>query len=118
MSTTIEALVRETNGANGPTMLIAATAVAVLAAGKKAATRFPTALVVQELIATGTANLASGAFGGFPIAGGFSRTAVNHQSMWPMPGGPIAPAVHAAMGAEGTPLSTPGPAERHPDELR
>ena len=154
---TIEALVREINGANGPTMLVAATAVAVLAAGKKAATRFPTALVVlvaatlatwlgnlaaegvailgdvpsglprpelpqvtvsllgdlwpvaatiaivayaegvsvakaiarrtreridanQELIATGTANLASGAFGGFPIAGGFSRTAVNHQS--------------------------------------
>jgi SulP family sulfate permease len=34
----------------------------------------------QELIATGAANLAAGAFGGFPIAGGFSRTAVNHQA--------------------------------------
>lgn len=34
----------------------------------------------QELIATGAANAASGLFGGFPIAGGFSRTAVNHQA--------------------------------------
>lgn len=34
----------------------------------------------QELIATGAANTASGLFGGFPIAGGFSRTAVNHQA--------------------------------------
>lgn len=34
----------------------------------------------QELIATGASNLASGIFGGFPIAGGFSRTAVNHSA--------------------------------------
>ena len=34
----------------------------------------------QELIATGAANAASGAFSGFPIAGGFSRTAVNYQA--------------------------------------
>lgn len=34
----------------------------------------------QELIATGAANAAAGLFGGFPIAGGFSRTAVNHQA--------------------------------------
>lgn len=34
----------------------------------------------QELIATGAANVAASAFGGFPVAGGFSRTAVNHQS--------------------------------------
>lgn len=34
----------------------------------------------QELVATGVANAASGMFGGFPIAGGFSRTAVNHQA--------------------------------------
>lgn len=34
----------------------------------------------QELIATGAANAAAGAFSGFPIAGGFSRTAVNHQA--------------------------------------
>ncbi len=34
----------------------------------------------QELIATGAANAASGLFGGFPIAGGFSRTAVNHSA--------------------------------------
>jgi sulfate permease, SulP family len=34
----------------------------------------------QELIATGAANVAAGAFSGFPIAGGFSRTAVNHQA--------------------------------------
>jgi SulP family sulfate permease len=34
----------------------------------------------QELLATGAANAAAGAFSGFPIAGGFSRTAVNHQA--------------------------------------
>jgi sulfate permease, SulP family len=34
----------------------------------------------QELIATGAANTAAGVFGGFPVAGGFSRTAVNHQA--------------------------------------
>jgi SulP family sulfate permease len=34
----------------------------------------------QELVATGAANAASGLFAGFPIAGGFSRTAVNHQA--------------------------------------
>jgi sulfate permease, SulP family len=34
----------------------------------------------QELVATGTANAAAGLFGGFPVAGGFSRTAVNHQA--------------------------------------
>jgi sulfate permease, SulP family len=34
----------------------------------------------QELVATGAANAASGLFAGFPVAGGFSRTAVNHQA--------------------------------------
>lgn len=34
----------------------------------------------QELVATGAANAAAGVFSGFPIAGGFSRTAVNHQA--------------------------------------
>lgn len=34
----------------------------------------------QELVATGAANVASSAFGGFPVAGGFSRTAVNNQA--------------------------------------
>lgn len=34
----------------------------------------------QELIASGTANLAAGVFQAFPVAGGFSRTAVNHQA--------------------------------------
>jgi sulfate permease, SulP family len=34
----------------------------------------------QELLATGAANAAAGAFGSFPIAGGFSRTAVNFQA--------------------------------------
>jgi sulfate permease, SulP family len=32
----------------------------------------------QELLASGAANLAAGVFQGFPVAGGFSRTAVNH----------------------------------------
>jgi SulP family sulfate permease len=34
----------------------------------------------QELLATGAANAAAGVFSGFPIAGGFSRTAVNYQA--------------------------------------
>jgi sulfate permease, SulP family len=34
----------------------------------------------QELIASGAANLASGMFQAFPVAGGFSRTAVNFQA--------------------------------------
>jgi sulfate permease, SulP family len=34
----------------------------------------------QELLATGAANAAAGAFSGFPVAGGFSRTAVNYQA--------------------------------------
>lgn len=34
----------------------------------------------QELVATGASNVAAGFFGGFPVAGGFSRTAVNHSS--------------------------------------
>jgi sulfate permease, SulP family len=34
----------------------------------------------QELIATGASNVAAGMFGGFPVAGGFSRTAVNHSA--------------------------------------
>ncbi len=34
----------------------------------------------QELVATGASNVAAGFFGGFPIAGGFSRTAVNHTA--------------------------------------
>ena len=34
----------------------------------------------QELIASGAANLAAGAFQAFPVAGGFSRTAVNHEA--------------------------------------
>lgn len=34
----------------------------------------------RELVANGAANVAAGLFGGFPVAGGFSRTAVNHQA--------------------------------------
>jgi sulfate permease, SulP family len=34
----------------------------------------------QELVASGAANLASGLFQAFPVAGGFSRTAVNFQA--------------------------------------
>jgi sulfate permease, SulP family len=34
----------------------------------------------QELLASGSANLAAGVFQAFPVAGGFSRTAVNHQA--------------------------------------
>jgi SulP family sulfate permease len=34
----------------------------------------------QELVATGAANVAAGMFGAFPVAGGFSRTAVNDQA--------------------------------------
>lgn len=34
----------------------------------------------QELIANGAANLAAGLFQAFPVAGGFSRTAVNHSA--------------------------------------
>lgn len=47
----------------------------------------------QELIAAGTANLASGLFQAFPVAGGFSRTAVNHDAG---ARSPIASAVTAA----------------------
>jgi SulP family sulfate permease len=34
----------------------------------------------QELIATGAANVTAGLFRAFPVAGGFSRTAVNYQA--------------------------------------
>lgn len=34
----------------------------------------------QELIGLGTANLAAGLSGGFPVAGGFSRSVVNHDA--------------------------------------
>ncbi|MFO7777127.1 MAG: SulP family inorganic anion transporter [Nitriliruptoraceae bacterium] len=34
----------------------------------------------QELLASGAANLAAGVFQAFPVAGGFSRTAVNHTA--------------------------------------
>lgn len=34
----------------------------------------------RELLASGAANLAAGTFGAFPVAGGFSRTAVNHDA--------------------------------------
>lgn len=34
----------------------------------------------QELLATGAANLAAGVLQGFPVAGGFSRSAVNHAA--------------------------------------
>lgn len=34
----------------------------------------------QELVAVGAANLAAGLTGAFPVAGGFSRSAVNHQA--------------------------------------
>ena len=34
----------------------------------------------QELLASGAANLAAGVFQAFPVAGGFSRTAVNHSA--------------------------------------
>ncbi|TVR21712.1 MAG: STAS domain-containing protein [Nitriliruptor sp.] len=34
----------------------------------------------QELLASGAANLAAGVFQAFPVAGGFSRTAINHSA--------------------------------------
>lgn len=34
----------------------------------------------QELVAVGAANVASGLFSAFPVAGGLSRTAVNHEA--------------------------------------
>ncbi len=34
----------------------------------------------QELVAVGAANLAAGIFSAFPVAGGLSRTAVNHEA--------------------------------------
>ena len=34
----------------------------------------------RELLALGSANLAAGLFGGYPVAGGFARTAVNAQA--------------------------------------
>jgi sulfate permease, SulP family len=34
----------------------------------------------QELLASGASNVAAGVFQAFPVAGGFSRTAVNHQA--------------------------------------
>jgi len=34
----------------------------------------------RELVALGAANLAAGLFRGYPVTGGFSRTAVNHQA--------------------------------------
>jgi sulfate permease, SulP family len=34
----------------------------------------------QELLASGASNVAAGFFQAFPVAGGFSRTAVNHQA--------------------------------------
>ena len=34
----------------------------------------------QELVAVGASNVAAGLFQGFPVAGGFSRTAVNYQA--------------------------------------
>lgn len=34
----------------------------------------------RELVALGFANVAAGFFSGFPVTGGFSRTAVNHQA--------------------------------------
>jgi sulfate permease, SulP family len=34
----------------------------------------------QELLASGASNVAAGLFQAFPVAGGFSRTAVNHQA--------------------------------------
>jgi sulfate permease, SulP family len=34
----------------------------------------------QELLASGSANVAAGLFQAFPVAGGFSRTAINHQA--------------------------------------
>jgi len=34
----------------------------------------------RELIGLGVANLTAGFFGGYPVTGGFSRTAVNHQA--------------------------------------
>ena len=154
---TIRQVLGALDTANVPTLLIGFASVAVLAAGKKFAPRFPTALVVlvaataatwaaslndrgvailgevptgfptpalpefsasllgdlapaalaiaviayaegvsvakaiarrhreridanQELVATGAANAAAGLFGGFPVAGGFSRTAVNAQA--------------------------------------
>lgn len=34
----------------------------------------------RELVALGLANVAAGLFSGYPVSGGFSRTAVNHQA--------------------------------------
>ena len=34
----------------------------------------------QEMVALGMCNILSSLFGGFPIAGSFSRSAVNHSS--------------------------------------
>src|SRR5690606_9504760 len=51
----------------------------------------------QELIATGAANAAAGMFSGFPIAGGFSRTAVNSQAGARTPFASLVTAVMLAM---------------------
>ena len=46
-----------------------------------------------ELIAVGSANLAAGLFRAFPVAGGFSRTAVNYQAGARTPGASVVTAV-------------------------
>ena len=46
-----------------------------------------------ELLAVGAANLAAGLFRAFPVAGGFSRTAVNHQAGARTPGASIVTAL-------------------------
>jgi sulfate permease, SulP family len=52
-----------------------------------------------ELIATGAANIGAGLFQAFPVAGGFSRTAVNHQAgaRTPLAGGVTAVIVAATV---------------------
>jgi SulP family sulfate permease len=50
-----------------------------------------------ELLAVGAANLAAGLFRAFPVAGGFSRTAVNHQAGARTPGASIVTALIVAL---------------------
>ena len=50
-----------------------------------------------ELLAVGAANVAAGLFRAFPVAGGFSRTAVNHQAGARTPGASVVTALIVAV---------------------
>jgi sulfate permease, SulP family len=64
----------------------------------------------QELVASGGANLAAGLVQAFPVAGGFSRTAVNHQAGARTPlAGLVTAGVVALAALVLTPLFTPMP---------